>query len=221
MFAKAWWYTIAATSQTSEVIVRARYRLLLLLLVPLASGLLSIACAGSSDEDEPSDLANIPTATLPNPLPDVILVEGEEPQVAGTSYPVEPGDTLAAIAERFGTTVDEITQANGITDPTQLVVGQVLVIPAGAAPEEKALAGTAELPPTSAPAVTAEPAQTPQPSDGQDGQTYTVQSGDNASDIADSFAVTLEELAAANSTTIDGLRSLEVGDVLVIPTSAP
>ncbi len=197
--------------------MRARYWFLLLLLVPLSAGLVAVACGGSAEEDEAPDLASVPTATLPNPLPDIILVEGAEPQVAGTSYTIVAGDTLASIAAQFGTTVDEIAQANSITDPTQLEVGQVLVIPGGVASEEEVLAATAQPPPTSAPGATAEPARTPQPSDGQ---TYTVQSGDNSSDIADSFGVTLEELAAANNTTIDGLRSLQVGDVLVIPAPA-
>ena len=44
-----------------------------------------------------------------------------------------------------------------------------------------------------------------------------VQSGDNANDIALRFGVTVEELAAANDTTVDNLRSLEVGQVLIIP----
>ena len=197
--------------------MRARYLFFLLLLVPLTAGLVAVACGDSSDEDEAPDLASVPTATLPNPLPDFVLIEGEEPQVAGTTYTIMAGDTLAIIAERFSTTVDEIAQANGITDPTQLVVGQVLVIPGGAPPEEEVLTATVAPPPTSAPAETAEPAETPQAS----GETYTVQSGDNASDIADSFGVTLEELAAANNTTIDGLRSLQVGDVLIIPAPAP
>lgn len=198
--------------------MRARYWFLLLLLVPLSAGLVAVACGGSSGEDEAPDLASVPTATLPNPLPDFILVEGAEAQVAGTSYTIVAGDTLATIAAQFGATVDEIALANSITDPTQLVVGQVLVIPGAIAQEEEVLAATAEPPPTSAAGATAEPAQTPQPSDGQ---TYTVQSGDNSSDIADNFGVTLEELAAANNTTIDGLRSLQVGDVLIIPAPAP
>ncbi len=188
--------------------------LLSLLLVPLVAGVLSIACGGSSDDGEPPDLARIPTATLPNPLPEVSIVAGEAPQVAGTSYTIEAGDTLAAIADSLGTTVDELAQANGITDPTQLVVGQVLVIPGGVAPEEEVLSATVSPPPTS------QPESTPPPPP-SDADTYAVQSGDNASDIADRFGVTLEELAAANSTTIDDLRGLQVGDVLIIPTPSP
>jgi LysM repeat protein len=42
---------------------------------------------------------------------------------------VQQGDTLAAIAQRFGTTTQALQQANGIEDPNQIVIGQVLVIP--------------------------------------------------------------------------------------------
>ncbi len=44
-------------------------------------------------------------------------------------YRVEAGDTLGAIAERFGASVREITDANNISDPDQLEVGQILKIP--------------------------------------------------------------------------------------------
>jgi LysM repeat protein len=44
-------------------------------------------------------------------------------------YIVQPGDTLGALAEDFGTTVAEIMAANGLTDPDALQVGQPLIIP--------------------------------------------------------------------------------------------
>jgi LysM repeat protein len=42
---------------------------------------------------------------------------------------VQEGDTLAAIAQRFGTTVEAMQAANGIEDPNEIIIGQVLVIP--------------------------------------------------------------------------------------------
>ena len=45
-------------------------------------------------------------------------------------YRIQAGDTLGAIAVRFGVTVDEIMRANDITDPDRLMVGIVLIIPA-------------------------------------------------------------------------------------------
>lgn len=49
-------------------------------------------------------------------------------------YVVQPGDTLFSIAQRFGTTVQAILQANNITDPNLITVGQVLTIPVSPAP---------------------------------------------------------------------------------------
>jgi murein DD-endopeptidase MepM/ murein hydrolase activator NlpD len=51
-------------------------------------------------------------------------------QDAGT-YTVASGDTLGAIASRFGVTVDDIVAFNGIVDPNVLSVGQVISIPNG------------------------------------------------------------------------------------------
>ncbi|MCX2726388.1 LysM peptidoglycan-binding domain-containing protein [Thermomicrobium sp. 4228-Ro] len=47
-------------------------------------------------------------------------------------YVVQPGDTLTAIANRFGVAVSALAEANNLTDPDRLLVGQVLVIPPSA-----------------------------------------------------------------------------------------
>ena len=80
----------------------------------------------------------VPTATSsptpsPTPLP-ATPAPTPAPTAAPTppppqSYVVAQGDTLAAIAERFGTSVGALQGANGIEDPDEIVVGQVLVIP--------------------------------------------------------------------------------------------
>lgn len=56
----------------------------------------------------------------------------ESTAAAGQTYVVRPGDTLREIAERFyGDPLldDLIAEANDITDPTELRVGQELTIP--------------------------------------------------------------------------------------------
>lgn len=47
----------------------------------------------------------------------------------GTRYVVVRGDTLWAIARRYGTTVNRLASYNGITNPSRLRIGQVLLIP--------------------------------------------------------------------------------------------
>jgi len=49
-----------------------------------------------------------------------------------TSYQVQQGDTLGAIAKRFGVPVEAIVAASQLTSRDQLTVGQMLVIPAPA-----------------------------------------------------------------------------------------
>jgi LysM repeat protein len=48
---------------------------------------------------------------------------------AGTSYVVERGDTLVAIAKEFGVAVAAIVFVNGLEDPDHLAEGMTLVIP--------------------------------------------------------------------------------------------
>jgi LysM repeat protein len=102
--------------------------------------------------------------------------------------------------------LEELISLNDLADPSTLEVGQVLRVPASAT-------GSGGEPP--GPEAPSEPETVPVPPGEM--QPYVVESGDNASDIAARFGVTLQELADANATTIDGLRSLEVGQVLNIP----
>ncbi|MGB3722149.1 MAG: LysM peptidoglycan-binding domain-containing protein [Pacificimonas sp.] len=50
----------------------------------------------------------------------------------GDSYTIRPGDTLSAIAERNGTTVETLLQLNDIRNPDLIFPGQTLTLPAGA-----------------------------------------------------------------------------------------
>ncbi|MCB9147377.1 MAG: peptidoglycan DD-metalloendopeptidase family protein [Caldilineaceae bacterium] len=51
------------------------------------------------------------------------------------SYTVVAGDSLSAIAGRFGVTVDDLVALNNIADPALIEVGQVLLIPGAASGE--------------------------------------------------------------------------------------
>lgn len=60
--------------------------------------------------------------------------EDESTPLPGDSqtYRVQPGDTLLAIANRFGVTVNAIARANNLSNPNDLDIGQELIIPAPA-----------------------------------------------------------------------------------------
>lgn len=50
-------------------------------------------------------------------------------QAAGTIHVVQRGETLFRIAQRYGLTTDAIATANGILNPSSILVGQRLLIP--------------------------------------------------------------------------------------------
>jgi LysM repeat protein len=49
----------------------------------------------------------------------------------GINYTVQSGDTLAVIARKNGAKMQDIINANKISDPTRIMVGQTLFIPQG------------------------------------------------------------------------------------------
>jgi LysM repeat protein len=63
------------------------------------------------------------TSPAPAPSPD--------PTSSGQTYTVRRGDTLSAIALRYGVSMWALAQANGISNPSLIYVGQVLKIPSG------------------------------------------------------------------------------------------
>jgi LysM repeat protein len=79
-----------------------------------------------------------PTAT-PSPSPSSSASPRPSPAsprpTGSTTYVVKRGDTLGRIAAQFGISVQAIVDANGLSDPNHIVVGQRLVIPPpGASP---------------------------------------------------------------------------------------
>ncbi len=213
-----------------EVLVRSAPWLLAVLLLMLGGGVLSIACAGAGDDSAVLDVSEIVTATPPETLPEPLIVGEQLPEVEGAIYIVRAGDTLFSIAGQFATTVEAIVEANDIADARRLEVGQQLLIP-GTVREGVVLGATSEPSPTAEPAATAEPSATPGPTDtpapsptldpSGENCIYTVESGDIAIRIAERHSIELEELAALNNTTVDDLRSLQIGDELVVPCTEP
>ena len=96
------------------------------------------AATSSPIPDSPTPVtttAPTPAETVPPPSPSSAPTPA--PTVAPTpaatrafrTYRVQPGDTLSAIASRFGVSIQSIVNLNNISNPNQLSVGQVLRIP--------------------------------------------------------------------------------------------
>lgn len=61
-------------------------------------------------------------------VPSIALAQDTEAGI-DTTHTVQSGETLYSIAQQYGFTVDALAAANGIVNPNQIFVGQVLVIP--------------------------------------------------------------------------------------------
>jgi LysM repeat protein len=76
--------------------------------------------------------ATLPTATPAPTAPPATPAPTAAPTPAPTplrTHVVQAGDTLALIAQQFGVSVSALQAANGIADPDEIVIGDVLVIP--------------------------------------------------------------------------------------------
>ncbi|MBF6600295.1 MAG: LysM peptidoglycan-binding domain-containing protein [Dehalococcoidia bacterium] len=190
----------------------------------LAAPLLLAACGGGSPNKAQD--ASVPTATLPATLPAPLLLGNGVAQSSGAAtYIIKSGDTLAAIATRFGVSLTDLRAANPGINPGALTVGATVKLPGGT-PQTPVATGTPPPPPpatyTPVPVAAAD-TPTPQPppptstSAPATGRTYTVQAGDIPETIAQKFGVTVAALLAANP----GLnpRNMQVGDVINIPAA--
>ncbi|PMD54768.1 carbohydrate-binding module family 50 protein [Hyaloscypha bicolor E] len=110
-----------------------------------------------------------------------------------SSYTVQPGDSMYAISQRLGVTLQALEAANPQVRPPafQINVGDVLKIP-GKGPG-------------------------PTPSGG----TYTVQPGDSMYIISQKLGITLQALEALNPQVKPPAFQINVGDVLKIPGNGP
>ena len=132
------------------------------------------------------------------------------------TYRVRAGDTLGAIAVRFGTTTAVLAKLNGIANPSLIRVGEVLQIPpSGPLPSPSQSPAPSPSPlasPTPRPSPTPVASATPAPAGAR---TYTVQNGDTLGAIAARFGTTTNALAKLNGITDPSY--IRVGQVLKLP----
>jgi LysM repeat protein len=132
----------------------------------------------------------------------VLVVPGQTAAAPATTHVVSAGETLAAIASKYGTSVDSLASANGLANPNLIRIGQQILISAGPAP---------------APAAT-----TPAP-----GSTHTVGPGETLASIAAQHGTTVEVIAAANGITdtsviyVGTILQLTGGPFVAEPTTTP
>jgi LysM repeat protein len=189
-----------------------RVRLLILLAVSAA---VIAACGGDDDPSTPTpeatanpDAEAIPQEPIPDILPEPYIFRGDElfggeveEKVQEQIYVVQPGDTLALIAEAAGVSTEELQRLNGIADPSVLAAGDELRLP---------IRGGDRIAATTAGEQEDFSSQPP-------GDPYTVQPGDTLIDIALARGLDWTALQSYNGLTDFEAGHLLVGQVLIIP----
>lgn len=105
------------------------------ILIPMAGVLLTLAACGGGDS--PFDRTPSPTALSSTQTPAAGTPTATPADCEPMDYEVQDGDTLAALADSYGVTIDAIAEASGLEDPDVLAIGDKLTIPCPAdSPEE-------------------------------------------------------------------------------------
>lgn len=96
-----------------------------------------------------------------------------------SAYKVQAGDTLTAIAARYGISVSQLAQANSISDPNLILVGQTINLPGGRQGSASTVSGNRS-------------------SSSSARGSYVIQSGDTLSSLAAAHGISLSQLVAIN-----------------------
>ncbi len=167
----------------------------------------------NASKEPPAQLPQVP------PAPPIVVRTSPEPTQpipASGEYVVVPGDTLTAIAKRFGVTVLDLMTLNAIADARALRAGQRLRIP-GAQTQPLETEGAIGSP---APIISGDAGANVSGtlSDAGavvSGTMYVVRGGDTLSAIAVRFNVTVQAIVTANN--LPNARLIRPGQQLLIP----
>jgi LysM repeat protein len=130
---------------------------------------------------------------MPTPAPSATLQPSPTLLAEPIRHTVVKGDTVDAIAKRYGADTKDIIQANSLSADGRLSIGKELIIP---------VAG-----PMGGPGPTATPSK--------DTLVYTVQSGDTISGIAQRLGSQIDWILQANK--LKGTEVLRIGQPLTVP----
>ena len=141
---------------------------------------------------------------------------------AQTTYTVQKGDVLSAIAKRHRVSTAALAKANNLANPNALRIGQVLTIPRAGVPQPAAPKPAAPTPAAPTPAATpvaapAAPAATPAPQAAPTAGYYTVCSGDTLARIARRYNTSIQKLMQANNMTQAQANRLQIGQRILLP----
>lgn len=181
---------------------------------------------GAVDLDYFKESIFITPSQRPEPEPE------PNPNPANQTYTVVPGDTLYAIAARYGTTVAELAALNGILNPNLIYPGQILNIPDFSStvstytvrPGDTLSSIALRFDTTVSELLSLNtipnpnliyPGQVLRLADNAENTFYRVKSGDTLSDIALRFNTTVAAIAAQNQIANPNL--IYAGEILAIP----
>lgn len=111
-----------------------------------------------------SDTSEVPNTENPN----------DSMNTETITYTVQRGDTLSSIASRYGTTVQELVDINGLSNPNLIYPGEVLRITTNSTTHGSETRGTGSI-------------------------IYTVQRGNTLSQIANRYGVTVSHIVEINN----------------------
>ncbi|MGW8483410.1 LysM peptidoglycan-binding domain-containing protein [Microbacterium sp. NPDC055903] len=141
---------------------------------------------------ETGAISTVDLTAVPRPMGGLALSAGQAP----ASYTVKQGDTVWAIAQRFGLRTKDVLAWNGLTGSSLIHPGQVLTLSAPAAAKPAAAAPTATS---------------------STGSTHVVAKGDTVSAIARAHGTTTSAVLAANGLSASSI--IYPGQRLAIPSS--